>query len=117
MYFSDVEKTGETDFVEKPKSIYYMTPPLGKWLVPKSERVAMRLILGGRVTYRYIYIYIKFKIYHQCSNVKECPVQKEQSVAVYAWTLSSDFVPPQFLAEKQGDIAEHLIYTYNADPL
>ena len=28
-----------------------MAPPLGKWLYPKSEQVAMRLILGGRVTF------------------------------------------------------------------
>ena len=49
MYFSDVEKTGETDLVEKPKSIY-----LGKWLYPKSEQVAMRLISGGRVTYELV---------------------------------------------------------------
>ena len=52
MYFSDVEHTGETDFVEKPKSIF-VAPPLGKWLYPKSEQVAlaMRLISGGKVTY------------------------------------------------------------------
>ena len=54
MYFSDVEKTGKTDSVEKSKSIpKQMTPPLGKWLYPKIERVAMQLILGGRVTYNY----------------------------------------------------------------
>ena len=29
-FFSDVEKTGETDFVEKPKSIYYYGTPFGK---------------------------------------------------------------------------------------
>ena len=28
-----------------------MAPPLGKWLYPKSERVAMWLISGGSVTY------------------------------------------------------------------
>ena len=42
MYFSDVEKIGETDFIEKPKSIYG---------TPLSEQVAMRLISGGRVTF------------------------------------------------------------------
>ena len=39
-YFSDVEKTEETDSIEKPKSIQ-LVPSLGKWLYPKSERVAM----------------------------------------------------------------------------
>ena len=28
-----------------------MAPPLGNWLYPKSEQVAIQLILGGRVTY------------------------------------------------------------------
>ena len=58
MYISDVEKIGETDFVEKPKSIY--GTPLGKWLYPKSKRVAMRLILGGRVTYSFSGFYFYF---------------------------------------------------------
>ena len=35
-----VERYEESDFIEKPKSIY-MAPPLGKWLYSKSERVAM----------------------------------------------------------------------------
>ena len=35
MYFSDVEKTGETDFVQKPKSIYGAT--FGKAAVPKKS--------------------------------------------------------------------------------
>ena len=48
--FFYVEKTGETDFVEKPKSKYAGTP-LGKWLYPKGEPVAMGLISGGRLTY------------------------------------------------------------------
>ena len=34
MYFSDVEKTEETDLVEKPKSIY--GTPFGKVAVPKK---------------------------------------------------------------------------------
>ena len=34
MYFSDVKKTGETDFVEKPKSI--RGTPFGKGVVPKK---------------------------------------------------------------------------------
>ena len=34
VYFSDVEQTGETDFVEKPKSIY--GTPFGKVAVPKK---------------------------------------------------------------------------------
>ena len=34
MSFSDVEKTGETDFVEKPKSLY--GTPFGKLAVPQK---------------------------------------------------------------------------------
>ena len=34
MYFSDVEKTGETDFAENPKSI--QGTPFGKVAVPKK---------------------------------------------------------------------------------
>ena len=34
MYFSDVEKTGEIDLVEKPKSIY--GTPFGKLAVPQK---------------------------------------------------------------------------------
>ena len=49
MYSSDVEKTGETDSVEKTQN-QYMAPPLGKWMYPQSERVAMWLISGGSVT-------------------------------------------------------------------
>ena len=49
-----------------------MAPPLGKWLYPKSEQVAMRLISGRRVTfkdfahtkktknvYRWVYMYVQ----------------------------------------------------------
>ena len=46
--FSDIEKTGETDFFEKPKSILWH-PLWGEY--PKGEQVAMQLISGGRVTY------------------------------------------------------------------
>ena len=51
MYFSDVEQTGETDFVLKLKSIY--GTPFGKVAVPESEQVAIRLISGGKVTYTF----------------------------------------------------------------
>ena len=50
--FSDVENTAETDLVEKLSKIDSMTPLLGKWLYPKSSRVAIRLISGGKVTYK-----------------------------------------------------------------
>ena len=49
MYFSYVEKTGETDFVEKPKSIY--GTPFGKVAVPKKWTSSSATHLGGRVTY------------------------------------------------------------------
>ena len=46
MYFSDVEKTG---YWFHWKAKIDMWHPL--WLYPKSEQVAMRLILSGRVTF------------------------------------------------------------------
>ena len=39
VYFSDLEKTGETDSFEKPNR--YMAPPLGKWLYPKSALLVL----------------------------------------------------------------------------
>ena len=55
MYFSDVTKTGETDSIgiERPQSIH--GTPLGKWLYPKSEQVAMWLISGGKVTNVFVF--------------------------------------------------------------
>ena len=48
---SDVEQTGKSDFVEKPKSTY--DTRFGKVAVLKKFTVAMWLISGGRVTYIY----------------------------------------------------------------
>ena len=77
MYFSDAEKTGETDFGEKPKSIY--GSPFGKVAIPK-RLTSSSVTHFGREGHIYIYIYTLYiyimYIIERHQNVLYCARQK-----------------------------------------